>query len=195
LNALSKLAQADFATVVERAVMPPEVEPSLQGCSDIESALDCLEAAGFALEATRLLAHALPKREGVWWACMCASVTTPNDLPEPDRLAQECAERWVRRQSEDSRREAMAHAEAGGCSSAEAWTAIAAFWSGDSIAPAGEPPIAPLPFQPGSAVAAAVSLAAVRGDGKRYPERLKQFLGSGRDIAAGGNGRLAPEAM
>jgi hypothetical protein len=37
-------------------------------------------------------------------------------------------------------------------------------------------------------------LAAVRGDGKRYPERLKRFLGSGRDIASGGNGRLSPEA-
>jgi hypothetical protein len=193
VNALRKLAEADFATVVERAALPPEAASSLQGCSDIESALDCLESAGFALEATRLLAHALPKREGVWWACMCASVTSPPDLPEQDRLAQECAEQWVRRQSEDLRREAMAYAEAGGCSTAEAWTAVAAFWSGDSIAPVGERAVTPLPFQPGSAVAAAVSLAAVRGDGKRYPERLKQFLGSGRDIAAGGNGRLAPE--
>ena len=33
----------------------------------------------------------------------------------------------------------------------------------------------------------------VRGDGKRYPDRLKRFLGSGRDIASGGNGRLSPE--
>ena len=74
-----------------------------------------------------------------------------------------------------------------------AWTGIAAFWSGDSIAPPGQPPIAPLPQQTGSAVAAAVSLAAVRGDGKRYPERLRRFLGSGRDIASGGNGRLSPE--
>jgi hypothetical protein len=87
----------------------------------------------------------------------------------------------------------MECAEAGGCLTAEAWTAIAAFWSGDSIALPGQPPIVPLPHQAGSAVAAAVSLAAVRGDGKRYPDRLRRFLGSGRDIASGGNGRLSPE--
>jgi hypothetical protein len=192
-NRLRKLAQADLSTVTDRATLPPEAEQPLRGCSDIESALDLLESAGFAVEAVRVLAHALPKRESVWWACMCASTTAPGDLPESDRLAQENAEQWVRRQTDDLRRAAMAYAEAGGCMTPEAWTAIAAFWSGDSIAPLGERPRAPLPQQTGSAVAAAVSLAAVRGDGKRYPERLKRFLESGRDIASGGNGRLPPE--
>jgi hypothetical protein len=192
-SALPKLAQADLATVVERATLPPEAEAPLRGCTDIETALDRLEAAGFALEAVRVLAHALPKRESVWWACMCATATAPGDLAEPDQLAQQNAEQWVRRQTDDLRRAAMEFAETGGYITAEAWTGIAAFWSGDSIAPLGEPPIAPLPYQAGSAVAAAVSLAAVRGDGKRYPDRLKRFLGSGRDIASGGNGRLSPE--
>lgn len=192
-SALPKLAQADLATVVARATLPPEAELRLRGCTDIEAALDRLEAAGFALEAVRVLAHALPKRESVWWACMCASATAPSGLPEPDQLARQNAEQWVRRQTDDFRRAAMEFAETGGCTTAEAWTGIAAFWSGDSIASPGQPPIAPLPYQAGSAVAAAVSLAAVRGDGKRYPDRLRRFLGSGRDIASGGNGRLSPE--
>jgi hypothetical protein len=192
-STLPKLAQADLATVVERATLPPEAEVPLRGCTDIEAALDRLEGAGFALEAVRVLAHALPKRESVWWACMCATATAPGDLAESDRLAQQNAEQWVRRQTDDLRRAAMEFAEAGGCVTAEAWTGIAAFWAGDSIAPLGQPPIAPLPYQAGSAVAAAVALAAVRGDGKRYPERLRRFLGSGRDIASGGNGRLSPE--
>src|ERR1700728_184811 len=62
-SALPKLAQADLATVVERATLPPEAEVPLRGCTDIEAALDRLEAAGFVLEAVRVLAHALPKRE------------------------------------------------------------------------------------------------------------------------------------
>jgi hypothetical protein len=33
----------------------------------------------------------------------------------------------------------------------------------------------------------------VRGDVKRHPERLKRFLESGRNIAAGGPGRMPPE--
>jgi hypothetical protein len=192
-SALPKLAQADLATVVQRATLPPEAEAPLRGCMDIETALDRLEAAGFMVEAVRVLAHALPKRESVWWACMCATATAPRDLPEPDQRAQQYAEQWVRRQTDDLRQAAMQFAETGGCLTAEAWTGIAAFWSGDSIALPGQPPLAPLPHQAGSAVAAAVSLAAARGDGKRYPERLKRFLGSGRDIASGGNGRLSTE--
>jgi hypothetical protein len=192
VSALRKLAQADLGTVVQRATLPPEAEAPLRGCTDIENALDRLEAAGFMVEAVRVLAHALPKRESVWWACMCATATAPSDLPEADQRAQQNAEQWVRRQTDDLRQAAMECAETGGCLTAEAWTGIAAFWSGDSIAPPGQPPIAPLPHQAGSAVAAAVSLAAVRGDGKQYPERLRRFLGSGRDIASGGNGRLSP---
>ena len=190
---LIKLAGADVATTVMRATLPPEAEAPLGDCAEIGNVLDRLEAAGFQPEAVRVLAHALPKREGVWWACMCATSTAPQYLSESDRLAEETAELWVRRQTDDLRRAAMAHAEAGGFMTAEAWTGIAAFWSGDSIAPAGERPIPPLPEQTGTAVAAAVMLASVRGDGAQYAARLKRFLDSGRDIASGGVGRLQPE--
>jgi Family of unknown function (DUF6931) len=190
---LIKLAGADVATTVMRATLPPEAEAPLRGCAEIGNVLDRLEAAGFQPEAVRVLAHALPKREGVWWACMCATSTAPQDLSESDRLAEETAELWVRRQTDDLRRAAMAHAEVGGFMTAEAWTGIAAFWSGDSIAPEGERPIPPLPEQTGTAVAAAVMLASVRGDGAQYAARLKRFIDSGRDIASGGVGRLQPE--
>src|SRR5580658_10041419 len=172
----TKLGVADLETVVSRAALPPEADAALQGCTEIGDALDRLEAAGFAAEAVRVLAHALPKREGVWWACMCATNTTPPDLSEEDQLARESAELWVRQQKDDMRRTAMTHAEAAGFMTAEAWTAIAAFWSGDSIAPLGQPATPPLPEQTGTAVAAAVTLASVRGDGKLFAERLKRFL-------------------
>jgi hypothetical protein len=190
---LIKLANADLATTVTRAALPAEAQQPLRDCEEIGSALDCLEAAGFAAEAVRVLAHALPKRESVWWACMCATCTTPDDLSESDRLAQETAEQWVRRQTDDLRREAMAHAEVGGFMTPEAWTGVAAFWSGDSLAPPGERAIPPLPEQTGTAVAAAVLLASVRGDGAQYVARLKRFLDSGRDIASGGVGRMPRE--
>ncbi len=166
-RAFTKLAETDLATLVSRAVLPPEAAATLAGCTDVAEALDRLEAAGFASEAVRILAHALPKREGVWWACVCAAHTTPPDLNETDELAR---------------------------MSAEAWTGVAAFWSGDSLAPAGAKAIPPLPEQTGTAVAAAVTLASVRGDGKRFTARLQRFLESGRDILSGGTGRMAPEA-
>jgi hypothetical protein len=190
---LIKIAGADLATTLTRATLPPEAQAPLGDCAEIGNALDRLEAAGFAPEAVRVLAHALPKREGVWWACMCATSTAPEDLCESDRLAEETAELWVRRQTDDLRRAAMLHAEVGGFMTAEAWTGIAAFWSGDSLAPLGERPIPPLPEQTGTAVAAAVMLASVRGDGAQYAARLKRFLESGRDIASGGVGRMQPQ--
>jgi hypothetical protein len=192
-GAFKKLAVPDLATLVSRATLPARALEPLRGCAEVSSAIDRLEAAGLAAEAVRMLAHALPKRESVWWACMCAGTTAPRDLGEPDRLARETAELWVRQQTDDLRRSAMAHAEAAGCITPEAWTGIAAFWSGDSTAPVGQPARAPLPEQTGAAVAAAVTLAAVRGDGTRHAMRLKRFLESGRDIAAGGVGRLPPE--
>src|ERR1700722_11525118 len=191
---LIKLAGADLATTVMRATLPPEAEAPLRDCAEIGSVLDRLEAAGLQPEAVRVLAHALPKREGVWWACMCAANTAPPDLPAPDRLARETAELWVRQQKDEQRRTAMEHAEAGGFQTPEAWAGVAAFWSGDSLSPLGMPAVPPPPQAVGGAVTGAVALSAVRGEVKRQPERLKRFLESGRNIAAGGPGRMPPEA-
>jgi hypothetical protein len=166
---------------------------AIRGEAKADDALARLEQAGFLLEATRLIAHALPNREAVWWACMCAAHTAPPDLPDTDRLAREAAERWVRYQNDALRREAMEHAEASDFSTPEAWAAVAAFWSGDSMAPSGQPLIEPAPHLAGTAVAGAVTLAATRGDVTRQRARLLRFLESGRNIAEGGTGRLLPE--
>jgi hypothetical protein len=190
---LTKLVGADLTTVIDRAQLSREAMAPLQGCVDIADAIDRLETGGFAAEAVRVLAHALPRREGVWWACMCAANTTPADIAEPDRQARETAELWVRQQKDEQRREAMTHAEAGEFRSPESWAGVAAFWSGDSMSPVGMPPVAPPPHAAGGAITGAVALSAIRGDLKRQPARLKRFLESGRNIAAGGPGRMQPE--
>ncbi len=190
---LGKLNGVEFSAVRQHAALPVEAAMAVQGCADVESALQRLEAAGFHLEAARLMAHALPKREAVWWACMCATHTAPADLPESDRMARQTAEGWVRQQSDKLRRQAMAHAEAGGFGTPEAWAAVGAFWSGDSMSPEGQPAVPPAPHLAGTAVAGAIALAAVRGEVARRAARLKRFLESGRNIAQGGPGRLPPE--
>jgi len=179
--------------VMERAALSPEAAGPVQGCVDVADAITRLETGGFASEAVRVLAHALPKREAVWWACMCAVSTAPADLKDQDRLARETAELWVRQQKDEQRRTAMTHAEAGGFQTPEAWAGVAAFWSGDSMSPVGVPAVPPPPDAAGRAVAGAVALAAVRGDVTRHAARLKRFLESGRNIAAGGPGRMPPE--
>lgn len=192
-QSLVKLTAGPLAVLLPRLALSPEAAAALQDTEQANEALERLEAAGFLLEGSRLVAHALPKREAVWWACMCAAHTAPADLPDADRQARETAEAWVRQQADATRRAAMQHAESGGFATPEAWTAVAAFWSGDSMAPEGQPAVPPAPHLTGTAVAGAVALAAVRGDPTRQSARLKRFLESARNIAAGGPGRLPHE--
>jgi hypothetical protein len=141
----------------------------------------------------RLIAHAMPKREVVWWGCMCARAVPGSALPAPDAEALTAAEAWVRQPDEPNRRAAMAAAQKTGFQSPEAWAAVAAFWSGGSMAPEGQPVVPPAAHHTGLAIAGGVVIAALRGDPARAAERFGRFLLSARDIAAGGAGRLTPE--
>ncbi len=190
---LSKLSTGDLAALRPHLALEPEPAAVIERCTQVLDALERLEAAGFLIEATRLVAHALPKREAVWWACMCAFHTAPADLPPADHAAREAAEEWVRQQTDKSRRLAWDRAQASGFGTPEAWAAVAAFWSGDSMSPEGQPAVPPAPHLAGTAAAGAVALAAVRGDVTQREARLRRFLESGRNIAAGGPGRLPAE--
>jgi hypothetical protein len=87
----------------------------------------------------------------------------------------------------------MDYAEAAGFRSPEAWAAVAAFWSGGSLAPPGQPLVKPAPQLTGTAVFAAIRLAAVRDDPGETEARLQVFLGAAREIAEGGTGRLTED--
>lgn len=169
---------------------------ALDGCEEAVGALSRLEEAGLLAEATRLVAHALPAREAVWWACACSRHTASSSTnPESETAARDAAEEWVRRQSDEQRRAAMKEAEKSGFGSPEAWAAVAAFWSGDSMAPPDVPKVPPQPHFTGLAVAGAVAMSAVRGSAVRREERLRAFLASAKDIAAGGAGRIDVEKV
>ncbi len=163
------------------------------GLAEARAALEALAAAGHGPEAARVAAHALPKREAVWWLCMCARGVPDPALPAPDRAALAAAEAWVRRPDEALRRAAMDAAHTTTFRSPEAWAAVAAFWSGGSMAPAGQPAVPPGEHLTGVAVAGGVVLASVRRHPARAPDRLRRFLDSAREIAAGGAGRLEAE--
>jgi hypothetical protein len=190
---LIKFKVADLAALVPLVAFPSGPAIAIHDCATVPAALAALEAGGFQVEAARLVAHALPKREAVWWACMCALHTAPPDLPEPDRTAREAAELWVRQPTDAARRAAMQKAQATDFGAPEVWAAVAAFWSGDSMAPEGQPAVAPAPHLTATAVTSAIGLSAVRGDASRRAARLQRFLESGRNIAAGGPGRLPVE--
>lgn len=191
---LTKLA-TPLAPLLPRLELPPDAAQLLTGASTAAEALLRLESGGFHVEAVRLTAHALPKREAVWWACMCAAAVPDPILPPFDASALSSAEAWVRQPSDDAlRRKAWDAAQATAFKTPEAWAAVAAFWSGGSMAPAGQPVVPPAEGLTAQAVGGAVMLASVRGHPERAQARLGRFLGAARDIAAGGAGRLPVEA-
>lgn len=174
--------------VLARIELDPAVLPLLDGVGTVAEGLAILEAHGQPLAAVRVLGQALPPREAVWWACVCArAAPDPAATPE-DLAALQAADAWVRRPSEENRRAAMAAAEASGTRSAEAWAAVAAFWSGGSLGPPNVPEMPPAPHMCGVAAASAVILAAVRPDPAGAQDRYGRFIASARDIAQGGGG-------
>jgi hypothetical protein len=190
----SKLAAADLPTVLQRCDLPPEALALAGGQQDLLGIIHALTAEGFLIEASRVFSHALPKREAVWWACMCAAQSPANLVTEQDTKMREQAEIWVRQQSDEIRRAGMEDAKRAGFKSPESWAAVAAFWGGGSITPLNAPPVPAPPHLPGVAVAGAVALASVRGEPNRQKQRLALFLQSAHDIAIGGQGRMQVEA-
>lgn len=179
--------------ILARLELEPESEEALAGAQDALQGIEQLVDAGKLVEAARLAAHALPKREAVWWACMCARAVPDPALKPEDLASLAAAEAWVRRPEERARRAAAEIAEKTSFKSAEAWAAMGAFWSGGSLAPEGMADVPPGEHLTGVAVAGAIVLASVRVSVERQNERLLKFLDSARAIAAGGSGRIEPE--
>lgn len=145
--------------------------------------LDVLIAKQQFPDAVRFLAHALPKREAVWWACVCArhvAGTNPQIT-----AALQAAERWATDPSEDNRRAAMPVAEAAEFGTPAGCAALAAFWSGGSLGPLNAPVIPPGEYLTAHAVAGAVMLAAVLTEPEKASEKYRQFLAQGVEVANG----------
>jgi hypothetical protein len=192
MNPPAKLGAA-FEPLIARLELAPENLHRVAGCTTAESAVSVLEGAGALTDAVRVAAHALPRREAVWWACMCARAVPSRPQRMEDMTALDAAEAWVRRPDEPCRRAAHAAAGRAGFSSAEAWAAMGAFWSGGSMAPEGQPVVAPAEDLTGKAVSGSILITAARREPERGEARLRRFLAAARDIAGGGAGRIPEE--
>lgn len=104
------------------------------------------------------LAHALPRREAVWWACVVArKVVAQEPVMAGDALS--AAEAWVKEPSEAHRRKAEVCAKLSAHEYAASWAAQAAFWANGSITGPNDPPVAPPKYLYAQAVNGAMALA------------------------------------
>ena len=140
-------------------------------------------------DAVRFLAHALPKREATWWACLCARKGLTEKTPPIQVKAIELAEAWVYKPVDENSKLSYQAAEAAGYKNPASWAATAAFWSGSNISPIPEAVIPPDEKLYAKAVIGAVMLAATQGEPNQIESNYALFLKQGLNIASGGDGR------
>jgi hypothetical protein len=183
-----KVADAKASDICARVELSPEAKAFLVPSLSPQGYLSLLVDGEHIGDAVRFLAFALPVREGVWWACVVAQ-NSLDGLSEIDRKCLEGAAGWVYEPDEGRRRACMRSAEAAKFEGSAAYAALAAFWSGGSIAPEGMPEAPPDPSLGPIGVGASVLLSITAGDPGRLNRRFEDAIARGTDIANGGNGR------
>lgn len=133
-------------------------------------------------DAIRFLAHALPKRECVWWGWVCAKRAAGENPPPKIKHALEAAERWIAQPGEENRRAAKDAADIAGVGTPAGCAALGAFFSGGSLAPPEAPVVPPGEFLTAKAISGAVILAAVSDEPEKAPERFQAFIAQGVDV-------------
>lgn len=134
------------------------------------------------------LAHSLPKREAIWWSCLCSKAVTNNETKADDLASLTMAEKWVYEPDDKKRRMCGTLAEKGEYKSAQNWTAAAVFWSGGSITKEDEPAMEPAPYLYAHAVSGSILNAVGMSDADDIDDQFQQFIKHGLNIADGGNG-------
>ena len=171
---LQKIANKNASETARSCDLEDDARTLLTADLNATQYLDKLQEGGLYVDAARFLATALPKREAVWWACVCARSALGDETPEPKvTRALEAAEAWVYKPNEENRRPTEKLAEEATYEQPAAWAAIAAFWSGGSITAEGQPVV-----QPGDGSSGSNG----KGSGKRELFHLHISIFTGRNL-------------
>lgn len=143
-----------FPTASEDMMAGPADQPSLDFLRD-------LLATATPEDAVTFCAYLLPRRVAVWWGHQCL-INLPEGLVGQDSGLLASAEDWVREPEEERRYAALDAGMAAPIKTPGAWIALAAGWSGGSMAPSGMAPVVPPAHLTARAVNAAVLSALAR---------------------------------
>lgn len=178
LSAADLLAQEGIRLQTEVLIEPEVTIPDL---------LAALRGKNAAMDRLRIIAHALPRREAVWWSCLAAREMLPEGAKVPDPLA--AAEAWVFKPSDATRNAAEKAANEAAPRDLTAFCASAAVF-GDGKMGTGELAKHPAPAGALGTLVWNVLLKAMLFDPPKMAEAGDRLIARGLDIARGGNGRL-----
>ena len=156
--------------------------------------LDALIAHERFADAIHFLAHAIPKREAVWWGCLCVKLAGGENLSPKELAALTAAVRWALRPEEEYRAAAKEPAKAAGLEVPAGNLAPAVSFSGGSLTPPGLPEVPPNPAMTAQCVAGAIKLAAATAPPDQAKRIFHRFLALGIGIASGKHAEKLPPA-
>ena len=183
VGTLAKITAKSAGEVCARFALGDEAKKLLSDSMGVGAFLEKLVAEKQHADAVRLLAHALPKREAVWWALQCASEATGSEPPPAVTAALAATEAWVNSPTEENRRAAQPAYEAAELKTPAGCAALAAFMSGGSMAPPNVPAVPPGEHLTAHAASGAVMMAAVIKEPEKAPEKYERFLAKGIEAA------------
>jgi hypothetical protein len=134
-------------------------------------------------DAVRFIAHALPRREAVWWAWVCARKAAGAAPPPAIKAALDATEQWIMQPTDETRRQAMHFAEIAEFGTPAGAAGLSAFLSGGGLGPPEAPPVAPGEFMTAKAVSGSVTLAAVVDAPEHATEKFKEYIRLGLEVA------------
>lgn len=143
---------------------------------------------GLYKDAVPFVACYLPKREAVWWGCLCCWHALGGKLDAKETQAMGTIVRWVIDPKDEHRQAAAAAGLAiGGTTTPVGALAQGAGWSGGSMAPPGLPEVKPPEFLTQQVVAAAILAVATRAQPADPAAACQHFLNLAWDVANGRN--------
>ncbi len=152
------------------------------------SYLKLLLREGLVRDARHFLAHALPRRRALWWACLCASdVLSLAEKQEDLSSSVKVVAEFVRWPGESRRRRAETIFRRQRSNTLAAQLAGAAFYSTGSIAPPEAHTHPAPPSVLGKFVSVSVYLAATRKNIRQYVHHMREYIHLGEQIALGQN--------
>lgn len=175
------------ANLVEKSGLEADLAKLLPPKADALAAAKILLEARQEGAAFRLLAWALPRREAVWWATECVQALLSPDAPPTEQATLEAARAWAAQPSEEHRRKAEQAAQSVNYATPAGQAAVAAFWSGGSMAPPKLGMVPPPEHLLPKACANAVLLAVTMGDPKKVAQHAAQCVELAAAVAGGVN--------
>ena len=168
----------------ERAKLGEDAKALLKDEHTPRRFLELLIGKELFLDAIRLLAFTLPKREAVGWGCLCVRHSLGTEVAAEISETQVAAERWVSNPDETNRQAAKAAVPEDGPESPSDLLALAAFFSGGSVVAPKLDPVPPPDHVTPQFVAGAVMIGAVKNQPEKAAEKFRVFLQKGTALMA-----------